>query len=146
MRTGKMVPLLALLLAAGPWTASAQKPVNQPPKQEALEEFIDRHFARWDRNHDGILELDEVDRKVEDHAVRGREAAVIFRIRRHLTAKGSQPRISRQELLLLAKERAFQKSVEATVRHLATIDRELFLPADPDLATFHQGRPESSRC
>ena len=136
----KILTILALLLAPGSRIASAQKPVNTPQEKEALNQFIDKHFARWDRNHDGVLELDEVDRKVEDHSVRGREAAVIFRIRQHLTAKGNQPRLSRQELLSLAKDRAFEKSVEATVKQLETIDRELFLPTDPDLSTFHQGR------
>ena len=136
----KILTILALLLAPGSRIASAQKPVNTPQEKEALNQFIDEHFARWDRNHDGVLDLDEVDRKVEDHSVRGREAAVIFRIRQHLTAKGNQPRLSRQELLSLAKDRAFDKSVEATVKQLKTIDRELFLPTDPDLSTFHQGR------
>ena len=38
------------------------------------------------------------------------------------------------------RDRAFERSVEATVKQLETIDRDLFLPTDPDLSTFHQGR------
>jgi hypothetical protein len=43
-------------------------------------------------------------------------------------------------LLVLFRDRAFEKSVEAAAKQLETIDRDLFLPTDPDLATFHQGR------
>ena len=75
-----------------------------------------------------------------DHSVHGREAAVIFRIRQHLTTKDHQPRLSQQELLTLAQDHAFEKSVEVTVKQLETINRELFLPTDPDLSSFHQGR------
>ena len=141
MRTRKTLAILAVLLASGSTIASAQKKtVNAPQEKEALSEFVEKHFDRWDRNHDGMLVLDEVERKVEDHSVHGREAAVVFRIRQHLTAKDHQPRLSRQELLTLADDHSFEKSVEATVKQLETIDRELFLPTDPDLSSFHQGR------
>ena len=70
----------------------------------------------------------------------GREAAVIVCLRRHLASKDNQPRLSREELLVLFRDRAFEKSVEAAAKKLETIDRDLFLPTDPDLATFHQGR------
>ena len=93
--------ILALLLASGLMSVSAQKTAGTPPSKEVLDQFVDKHFARWDRNHDGVLELDEVERKVEDPFIRGREAAVIFRIRQHLTVKGNQPCLPREELLSL---------------------------------------------
>ena len=45
-----------------------------------------------------------------------------------------------QQLLKLVEEHEFIKSVDHVVKHLETIDRELFLATDPDLATFNQGR------
>ena len=105
-----------------------------------MEQFVARHFARWDRNHDGILVLEEVDHKVMDPSVRGYEAAVIVRIRQRMTAKGNQPQLSRGELLSLAGDRTFGKLVTASRKQLETIDRELFLPTDPNLSTFSQGR------
>jgi hypothetical protein len=48
--------------------------------------------------------------------------------------------LSRQELLTLAQDHSFEESVEATLKQLETIERELFLPTDPDLSSFHQGR------
>ena len=140
MHLPKTLFVFLLFLASYFSTALAQKTTAAPKQQEPLSQFIDKHFDRWDRNKDGALDLEEVDRKVEDHNVQGREAAVIFQIRRHLTAKGNPPRISRQQLLTLAQDKAFEKSVDATVKRLQTIDRELFLPTDPELSTFHQGR------
>jgi len=140
MRMAKTVAILALLFAFGASLVLAQRTATAPKVQEPLSQFVDKHFDRWDRNRDGALDLEEIDRKVEDHSVAGREAAVIFRIRQHVTGKGAQPRLTRQQLLSLAQDQSFEKSAEATARQLQTIDRELFLPADPDLSTFHQGR------
>ncbi len=136
----RITVFLVLLSASTSSLALAQKPASAPKQQEPLSQFVDKHFDRWDRNKDGTLDLEEVDRKVEDHNVRGREAAVIFQIRRQLTAKGKPPRLAREQLLTLAEDKAFGKSVDATVKRLQTIDRELFLPTDPELSTFHQGR------
>ena len=133
--------ILALLLATGSQGVAAPKPVEtQQEKEASLVQLVDKRFTHWDRNHNGIFEIDEVDREIENRAVRGREAAVIVCIRRHLASKDKQPRLSREELLTLCRDRAFEKSVAATDKQLQTIDRELFLPTDPDLSTFHQGR------
>jgi hypothetical protein len=138
-----ITPILILALS---WATSVQgvvasKPVKTQQEQEAwLVQLADKRFTQWDHNHNGILELEEVDREVENHSVRGREAAVMVCLRRHLASKDNQPRLSREELLALFRDRAFEKSVEAAAKKLETIDRALFLPTDPDLATFHQGR------
>ncbi len=133
--------ILALLLATGSQGVAAAKPgETQQEKEASLIQLVDKRFTHWDHNHNGILELDEVDREVENHSVRGREAAVIVCIHRRLASKDNQPRLSREELLALIRDRTFEKSVEATVKQLETIERDLFLPTDPDLSTFHQGR------
>ena len=142
MRTPKTLSTFALLFLTTTSLALAQKAAVGPKQDVPLNQFIDKHFDRWDLNKDGALDLEEVDRKVEDHNVRGREAAVINQIRRQLTAKGKPPRLTHEQLLTLAQDRAFAKSVDATVKRLQTIDRELFLPTDPELTTFNQGRLE----
>jgi hypothetical protein len=102
------VIFLAVVLAGLP----AQKTAcAQQEKTGTLIPFVEKHFPRWDHNHDGVLELEEVDREIENRSVHGREAAVIVQIRRHLTAKDNPPRLSRAELLALARERAFEKPV-----------------------------------
>jgi hypothetical protein len=133
--------ILALLLAICSRGIAASKPVEtQQEKGASLIQLVDKRFTHWDHNHNGILEIDEVDREIENRSVRGREAAVIVCIRRHLASKDHQPNLSREELLALIRDRAFENSVEAIVKKLETIDRDLFLPTDPDLSTFHQGR------
>ncbi len=142
-RMSKVPPLLifVVLLTLGSRGVADPKPDETRQEQEIpLTQLIEQRFTHWDRNHNGILELEEVDREVESPSVRGREAAVIFCIRRHLTAKDSEPRISHDDLLKLADDRSFVKSVAAALKKLETIDRDPFLPTDPDLSTFHQGR------
>ena len=133
--------ILALLLATGWQGIAAAKTVETPQEKEAaLIQLVDKRFTRWDHNRNGTLEIDEVHRQIENRAVRGREAAVVVCIRRHLASKDNQPRLSLEKLLALCRDRAFEKSVEATAKQLETIDRDLFLPTDRDLSTFHQGR------
>lgn len=139
MRMVKTLAMLVLLPVLGSGVALAQKK-KAPPKQAPLSQFIDKHFAHWDRNHDDVLDITEVDRSVEDHKVVGREAAVIFRIRERMMDKGKPAPLSHKKVLALAQDRAFEKAVDATAKKLETIDRELFLASDPDLSTFHQGR------
>ena len=137
MRTIKTLTLLVLLLTSGSRIAWAQKGQYASGK---LNQFVEKHFDRWDHNHDGVLTLDEVDRKVEDHSVVGREAAAIFRIRERMTAKGNPPHLSHQQLLSLAKDRGFEKSVDATTKQLETINRSCSCRPIRIFPTFHQGR------
>ncbi|HWB08234.1 MAG TPA: C2 family cysteine protease [Pirellulales bacterium] len=141
MWTVNKAALLALSLAFGCSCALAQKKPSHPKSaQEPLSQLAEKHFAHWDRNHDDILELSEVDRLIEDHSVHGRQAALVVSLRHHLTKKGNPPALPRKELLKLVEEHDFTRSVERTAKHLETIDRELFLPTDPNLDTFSQGR------
>ncbi|MGA2258105.1 MAG: hypothetical protein ABSG53_25855, partial [Thermoguttaceae bacterium] len=120
-------PLLTfvLLLATGSQGVADAKPVvTQQEKEAALVQFAENHFARWDHNCNGILELEEIDRQVENHSVRGREAAVVVCIRRHLASKDNQPRLSREELLALFRDRAFEKFAIHTQRQASARHRE----------------------
>jgi hypothetical protein len=133
--------LLFLLLAFAYQSALAKKkPTHSTPPRESLAQVVETHFKRWDKNHDGVLDLAEVDRLIEDHTMRGRLAALVVSLRYHMTNPGNQPALPYKELLRLVDERNFARSVEQATKHLKTIDRELFLPTDPDLAAFHQGR------
>ena len=123
-----------------PRRRSPKRGGNAAGQAAAIAQVIEKNFDRWDHNHNGSLELQEVDRQVENHNVHGRQAAVIYQLRRRLAGKDAQPRIAREDLLKLAKDRGFQKAVESSLKQLETIDRDLFLPTDPDLSTFHQGR------
>ncbi|HEV3341123.1 MAG TPA: C2 family cysteine protease [Pirellulales bacterium] len=133
--------LLGMLLAFVCQDAPAEKkPTQTKPPEDLLAQVVEGHFNRWDKDHNGVLDLREVDRLIEDHTMRGRLAALVVSLRDHMTKKGNQPALPRKDLLRLVEERDFAKSVEQATKHLKTIDRDVFLPTDPDLATFRQGR------
>ncbi len=141
MCTIRTVALLVLLwLFVSPLALAQKNAPQSKAAQEPLTQVVEKHFAHWDRDHNDALELSEVDHLIEDHSVHGRQAALVVCLRRHLTDKGNQPSLPHKQLLKLVEERDFAKSVEQTLKHLETIDRELFLTSDPDLATFSQGR------
>ena len=117
-----------------------QKPSNSKPQHDSLSKVVDKHFTQWDRNHDKLLDIFEVDHVIEDRSVHGRLAGFIVCVRYHLTDKNNSSTLSHPQLLKLVDEKKFFKSFEQNVKRLETIDRELFLPTDPDLNTFNQGR------
>jgi len=140
MRSIRRLAFLALLLTFVSQFAWAQKnpPIPKPP-QVPLTQLVDNRFARWDRNHNDVLELVEVDHLIEDHSVHGRQAALAVCLRNHMMNKGNPPTLPHQRLRKLVEDHDFVKSVEQHFKHLETIERELFLPTDPNLATFNQG-------
>jgi len=127
------VLVVAVLLCAVAGAALAARPPY-------VGKFLAAHFPRWDRNHDGVLDLSEVHAVIEDHSTRGYEAAVIVVVGRRMSREEDKDHLSRAQLLALARERSFQKDVSSTYKRLENVDRDLFLPGDPDLSTFHQGR------
>jgi hypothetical protein len=136
----RLIPLFVWLCVLTAQASLAQEKAAQAKlPAESLLQLVNRHFAHWDRNHDNALELVEIDRAIEDHSVRARQAAVVVCLRNRMTAKDHPSKLSREELARLLGDHDFIMKVEQTAHHLATIDRELFLPTDPDLKTFHQG-------
>ncbi len=138
-RSAAVAAIVVMIVALQCRAAWAQKKATTVDAS-TLAQLVDKHFARWDHNHDGYLDLAEIDRRVEDHSVTGLQSAMIFRLRQRLTAKDAPSRLSREQVMDLTADRAFRESVESTVQKLGSIDRELFLPTDPDLLTFQQGR------
>jgi hypothetical protein len=108
----------------------------------ALSKLIETRFPRWDSNHDGSLDVQEVNAQIESVSVRGPEAALMVAIFRQLLGggKGDHSSVTRQELLQAAGDAKFAKAVQNLSRKVTTLDRRLFLDGDPNLVSFHQGR------
>jgi hypothetical protein len=138
LRIAALAALIVTSACHRSWAQTTSSHSKTP--HESLAKLAERHFADWDRDHNNVLELLEIDRAIEDHSVQGRHAALVVCLRYHMTGKGHQPSLAHPQLLHLLQEEAFQKEVERTTKHLETIDRELFLTTDPNLATFNQGR------
>lgn len=105
-------------------------------------QICESFFPQWDSNHDGFLNLAEVNALVENPQVRGPEAVALVTIRSHLKALNEQIQthgMSREQVLEFAGEPGPQTDYVSTLHHLATVNRTLFLPGDPNLLTINQG-------
>ncbi len=60
-----------VLCEAGPKKAAAEA---KKRKEAELRQIVETSFPRWDRNHDGILRLEEINALIESPQVRGDEA------------------------------------------------------------------------
>lgn len=136
--TIRTLVLLVFLVIAGARPAYAQAKADTPSEQEPLDQIVEKHFARWDKNNNGSLELDDVEHAMENRFAQGRVAALIFHVFSHMQHE-HLPRISHQDLLTLVKSRGFKKRVENTTKDLEANNHQLFLPTDPSLSAFHQG-------
>src|SRR5579872_7529953 len=57
MHTPRTAALLALLVTFASQTAQAQKnPPKPKPPEPPLTQLVDKYFARWDRDHNDVLE------------------------------------------------------------------------------------------
>lgn len=142
-RTALALLLMVMLIGYPTADAAAQKKAAARTNDtSSLIEFVEVQFPQWDSNHDGILDMQEINRQIENQSVHGLEAAVIVVTFRQLLESGKSDRssLTRQELLTSAGDSKFQKAVQGAFRKLETLDRHLFLGTDPNLLSFHQGR------
>jgi hypothetical protein len=142
-----LILFFALILAAdadicgaGPERVSGA--ANQEQKDAEFRRLFASFFPRWDRNHDGLLDLREFNSVIEDASVHGIEAVAAAVLRRHLPAAdgGETNGLTLESMLALASDQQTQRTISQKALHLQTINHSLFLPGDPNLLTFHQGR------
>lgn len=143
MSSIRTLAISCLIAAWAGYALLAQtKQVEYKPSATPLSKVVELNFARWDRDHDKSLDLFEVDHIIEDHNVRGSHAALAVAIRRKLAEDkdSNHPAITHDKLIKLVDTPDFAKNVASLTKHLETIDLELFLPKDPELSTFSQGK------
>lgn len=140
--------VVAIVVMASTFSGTAQtnKPAAKAPtlkKVEAdLRAVLENNFPRWDRNGDGTLVLTEMNALIENPEVRGDEAAAIVAVRQHFAPKGEASGFTgaaREQLLAVAEDAGTARKFAQLRTRTQTINRELFLPDDPNLETFHQG-------
>jgi hypothetical protein len=142
-RTVSAILLMVMFIEYPTADANAQnKAAIRTNNASSIAGFIEAQFPQWNGNHDGILDLQAINKQIENQSVRGLEAAVIVTIFRQIFESGKSDRssVTRQELLASAADSEFQKAVHGASRKLETLDRHLFLATDPNLLSFHQGR------
>jgi hypothetical protein len=140
-----LILFFALILGLNTWICQAKpKPrpqINQEQKNAGFRELFANAFSEWDRNHDGKLDLKEVNAVIENPQIHGNESAIAVVVHRHLQTDDDEKTngLTRAQVLSLADDPEIQKSVSGKAWHIEAINHSLFAPGDPNLATFHQG-------
>jgi len=113
---------------------------DQSQKNEGFRELFANLFSQWDSNHDGILDLKELNAAIENPAVRASDAAVAVYLHRQLQVdKEGQNGLSLADVLAFSSNPQIQKDISGKAWHIVAINHSVFAPGDPSLATFHQG-------
>jgi hypothetical protein len=120
--------------------ALASDGADRAQKDAAYRQLFASVFDQWDSNHDGVLDLKELNAAIEDPAVHGSDAAIAVFLHRHLQVeKEGQAGLTLDEVQALAVNPQTQKNIFGSAWHIEAINHSLFAPEDPNLATFHQG-------
>lgn len=127
---------------AGPKAKSKPKPaIDQEQQNVNFQQAFTAAFYRWDRNHDGKIDLKEVNAVIEDPQIHGDESALaaVLRRRLHTDETDDTKTLTLPEVQALADDPQIQRLIIRYGRHIQSINHSLFLPEDPNLANFHQG-------
>lgn len=109
---------------------------------------LDKHFAAWDRDHDGVLSTNEINQLVESAEVRGEEAAAVAALKRASRfTKVSLPTFSLEHLRSLAHTQPLGNGTpdlpamfRGSLKRIVQTKRELFSADGPRIETIRQGR------
>jgi hypothetical protein len=105
---------------------------------------VQKNFARWDLNHNGILSSNELDSAVADSHTTGPDAAAVAALKRaSRTAKTPLPAFSITNIAAITASRQPDLSqfyLEGVKRLAGMTNRTLFASGLPRLETIHQGR------
>ncbi|HEY1662742.1 MAG TPA: C2 family cysteine protease [Verrucomicrobiae bacterium] len=122
--------------------APKHKPqISQDQENADFRQLFASVFYQWDSNHDGVLDLKELNEAVENPNTRGNDAAIAVVLHRHLQIddEARTNALTFEEAMSLAADPAIQKNISGKAWHIVGIDHVLFAPGDPNLETFHQG-------
>ena len=103
------------MFGAGFWAFAAKpKPrpqINQAQKDTDFRQLFASVFSKWDVNHDGQLDLKELNAVIENPQVREGEAAIAVFLHRHLQVDEEERTngLTLPEVLSLADDPAIQK-------------------------------------
>jgi hypothetical protein len=126
--------------------AGAAKPkpkpqIDQAQRDAGFRQLFATVFAEWDRNHDGRLDLKELNAVIEDPKIQLSQSAIAVYFHRRLQTDEEEKTngLTLADVLSLADDPAIQKNISGKAWHIERINHALFAPGDPNLLTFHQG-------
>jgi len=133
------------MLGSSIWGFAAKpkpKPqINQAQKDAGFRQLFTSVFSEWDRNHDGTLDLKELNAVIENPQIHGNDSAIAVYFHRRLQTDDEEKTngLALADVLSLADDPAIQKNISGKAWHIEAINHSLFAPGDPNLLTFHQG-------
>ncbi len=144
LRPALALGFLIALVAADP--AAGQGKAARPP----FNTLVKKYFPQWDRDHNGELSADELDRALADPAVKGEAAAVAAVLKKIATPTKTvttPPTLTVDYLLSAADKPAGGKAkgsdldakFAAALARIEKADRRLFAPGGPKVDAIHQG-------
>lgn len=109
---------------------------------------LEKNFAVWDADHDGVLAAAEINVLVESAQVRGEDAAAVAALKRASRfRKVTLPTFTLENLQQLAKAQPVEKGMPdfpamfaGSLKRIAHSKRELFAAEGPRIETIRQGR------
>jgi hypothetical protein len=127
---------------------------DTPAAPPSFVDVVKKDFAKWDKNSDGELSLEEINKAVIDPHVKGSEAAAVAALRRFArNTKTTSPKLTKdeiakqsgQKLASVDDEQAKEKGTLITYYHSAynritKVNRELFPKGKPTLDAVNQGK------
>jgi hypothetical protein len=138
---GLSVSLLGLATDAHAGKPKPKAKVDQAQKDAGFRQTFTQLFNAWDSNHDGKLDLKEMNLVVQSPQIQGAEAAIAVYFHRHLQTDDEEKTngLTLADAMELADNPAIQKNISGKAWHIEAINHSLFAPGDPNLETFHQG-------
>jgi hypothetical protein len=125
---------------------------GEPRPANSIVPILETQFQRWDKNKDGKLSREEIDAAVNNHSVKGDEAAVAAALHLYFRDKPTAEPLTQEFVSASAdkslpaerrdlanKVQHFQADFTRFRNHIRNAPRELFVDAAPQLQGIHQG-------
>ncbi|MDB6027060.1 MAG: hypothetical protein JWM68_3283 [Verrucomicrobiales bacterium] len=129
---------LAMVAVCGGAPKRAAKPKVEEPNEFRI--IVQANFARWDLNHDQLLDAAEINHWVSRRGTSQPEAAALVMLERHRPKKSEETaNLSQPDLMAVAEKGGGVREYKKTLADIRAVNHALFLPGDPGLANFHQG-------
>ena len=133
---------------------------DTPASPPTFTSLVKQNFAKWDKNSDGVLSLEEINKAVIDPNVKGPEAAAVAALRRFArNTKANPSKLTQEEIAKsigkkldsVDDEQATEKGSLVTYYNSAftritRVNRELFPKGKPTLDAVHQGKLGDCYC
>ncbi len=109
-------------------------------------EQVKDHFAEWDTDHDGILSADEIEKAVDNPAVKGSAAAAAAALRRAIRANPEISPVTMDRLTASVHDKPSTKipsyavMYEIAQKKIDSANHDLFVSGQPRVETLGQGR------